>query len=68
MSFETGKANQLLKILEEHDHEMTFMETRADDIHDFLEDIINYQKQYRLVSATVDEQSHGRPFPFVFFC
>lgn len=34
---------------------MTFMETRAEDIHDYLEDVMNYQKQYRLVSATVEK-------------
>ncbi|XP_055305906.1 transmembrane emp24 domain-containing protein 7-like [Sitodiplosis mosellana] len=54
--FETGRTNQLLQLLEEHDHEMTFMESRADQIHDYLENIINLQTYYRL------REGYGRRF------
>lgn len=54
MSFEAGKKNQILKQLEEHDNEMTFMEATSDEIHNNLENILDFQTHYRMVSDSFD--------------
>lgn len=50
MSFVAGDKNPLYKTIQEHDTVMTLMESTAEEIHDTLEDIINGQTHYRLVS------------------
>lgn len=50
MSFEAGEENQLFKGVQEHSTVMTFMEATSDEIHDTLNDVINGQTHYRLVS------------------
>lgn len=40
----------MLETMRDDDTEMTFMEITADQIHNYLEHVINYQTRYRLVS------------------
>lgn len=50
MSFVAGDENPLFKGANDHITAMTFMESTANGIHDSLEDVINAQMHYRLVS------------------
>lgn len=49
LSFEAGKTNRLLKQIEENDSEMKFVESSANEIHNFLEHVISFQTHFRLV-------------------
>lgn len=51
ISFDSGKKNQILEQIEHNENEMTFMETTANEIHDYLENIIDFQTHYKLVSG-----------------
>lgn len=50
MSFEAGKKSIFSKDGEDHDPVETFVEMTSDNIHYYLEDVINGQTHYRLVS------------------
>lgn len=54
MSFEAGNEHPMLKGIDEHYKVMTFMEATSDEMHNSLNDVINGQTHYRLVSFSAN--------------
>lgn len=65
ISFDAGKKNQIHEQIEHNDKEMTFMESTANEIHNYLENIIVIQTHYKLVSGFCLEPSFDGKINFL---